>query len=66
MNENRPVGLADTLVETLDNTVILLVNDLGTENRKYTDQLILATNDDINNKVLLLRETTVPTEDVNF
>jgi len=66
MNENRPVGLADTLVETLDNTVILLVNDLGTENRRYTDQLILATNDDINNKVLLLRETTVPTEDVNF
>jgi len=72
MNENRFVRLADAVdasddvnKKTLNGAVNLLVSDLRAENR-CIDQLILATNETVNNKVLLLDGKSMPTEDINF
>ena len=57
MNDHKLVGLADTVMPTdgvnkkvLDEAVNSLTHDLTTESQRYTDNLIVQTNESINEK----------------
>jgi len=63
MNSHKLVGLGDAVVptdgvnkKTLDAAVI----SLKAENRRYFDQLILATNENISQKVIFLDGASLP------
>jgi len=63
MNNNKIVGLSNPVKPTgglnkrsLDAAVNPVVEDMTAENRRYVDQLILATNENVNSKVCFLTE----------
>lgn len=50
----------------MDAAVNSLDEDMGVENKRYVDQLILATNENVNSKVMLIDGTNQPTNDRNW
>jgi len=72
-NNNRIVGLGNPVESTdgvnkrsLDAAVNSVVKGMTAENKRYVDQLILATNENVNLKVMLLDGTKQPTEDISW